>query len=476
MDLRDYQAGQLDRTRAKLREGNRRVLLQLPTGGGKTVMAATMLGGAGERGKVSWFLVHRKELIEQTSSTFRLAGIEHGVVGAGFPLAVDKRVQICGVQTLVNMLDIMPAPDMMVVDEAHHAVAGQWGTILSRYPNAWVLGLTATPERLDGQGLSDRFDCIVNGPATAELIARGFLSPYKYYAPGKPDLAGCKTTAGDFNRKDIGSVMDKPKLVGDVVEHYQRLAAGEQGVVFAASIAHSNHIAEAFVAAGVKAAHVDGKMSPKKRKKLVDGFRIREIDILVNVDLFGEGFDVPGIVYCGLARPTKSLPLYLQQVGRPLRIMEGKECAIICDHAGNAFTHGLPDDDRYWTLEGRKKRAQAAPNDDVFGVRQCLECYMVSRSGTSICPGCDTVFAVKSRAPTQEDGELFVLDSSTRRARDEQLKERLRKIAKQEERDCGSLKDLIALGQKRGYSNPSGWARGVWHRQRFYRGKVGRVA
>jgi len=293
---------------------------------------------------------------------------------------------------------------------------------------------------------------MVCGPTTRELIDQGFLSPFDYYAPGKPDLVGIHTVGGDFNRSEVANIMDKPKLVGDIVEHYQRLAAGQQGIVFAAGREHSRNIVGAFGEAGVRAAHVDGSMADNERQRLVDGFRRGDIQLLSNVDLFGEGFDVPGLVYAGLARPTKSLSLHLQQVGRALRVMEGKERAIICDHAGNALSGlGLPDEARKWTLEGRAKGTRSGPSD-ATGIHQCPECYRVTYSMVRLCPGCGYEFAIKERNPAWEDGELFKLDRVAN-------KEAAARARKDEERACKSAAELMRLAMERGYKNPSGWAR-----------------
>ncbi len=459
MELRDYQESMLDQARDHMRRGVRRILLQLPTGGGKTVMAATMLGGASSRGKPSQFLVHRRELVEQTSVTFGAVGIEHGLIASGLPAAGQRAVQLSAVQTLVNRLDTIPTPSLVVVDEAHHAVAGTWDRILSAWPDAFIIGLTATPERLDGRGLKDHFDVMVKGPSVASLIERGFLSPYSYYAPGVPDLLGVRTTAGDFNRAGLAAAMDKPKLIGDVVEHYLRLAPGEQGIVFAVSREHSRRIADAFTANGVRAAHVDGAMNDQERARIVGGFRAGDVRVMVNVDLFGEGFDVPGLVYCGLARPTKSLGLHLQQVGRALRVMAGKAQAIIADHAGNAMTHGLPDDEREWTLEGRKRGSSRAGGwADAVAVHQCSECFRVTPSVLRVCP-CGHEFPVKVRALDQEDGELFALDREAMRALAQAEKQAVARARKEEERRCETMMDFIRLGRERGYANPAGWAR-----------------
>ena len=452
MALRGYQEALLDGARARLRAGVARLLLQLPTGGGKTVLAAEMLGGAARKGLRSWFVVHRKELLDQTSRTFAAMGIDHGFIATDYPINPRAPVQLCGIHTLANRLVSVDPPDLIVWDEAHHAVAGTWSRVMNVLPSARHIGLTATPERLDGRGLKDHFDEMLLGPTTAELIAEGHLSPYRYFAPGQPDLLGVRTTAGDFNRGDLAKVMEDKGLIGDVVASYQRHASGMQGIVFAVDTEHSRLLAGEFRAAGILAEHVDGSMKKAERGAKVEAFRRGEIAILTNCELFGEGFDVPAVSYVGLARPTQSLSLHLQQVGRALRVLPGKSHAIICDHAGNAFRNGLPDDDRTWTLEGRKKgKGRAVGPSDALSIRQCTECYQVSPSTASECPGCGFVFPVRSRTPETGDGELFEL---TRIEAAKQQRER----RKREERECKTLEEFTALGERRGYANPSGWA------------------
>lgn len=454
MELRDYQAGMIDQARDHFRAGMKRILLQLATGGGKTAMAAFMMKGAAARGLRCHFHVHRKELIEQTSATFRDVGIPHGFVAAGMPFDPLAPVVLCGVQTLRNRLEDCPPPDMILTDECHHKRASTWQDIDRAYPDALQVGLTATPERLDGQGLSDDYQVMVKGPSTAELIERGYLSSYRYFAPGKPDLVGVPVRAGDYNRGELGDAMDKPKLIGDVVEHYLRLAKGQRGVVFAVNREHSRHLADAFQGEGVRAANVDGSMDDKERSRIVGAFRAGDLDVMVNVDLFGEGFDVPAMVYAGLCRPTKSLALHLQQVGRALRIFEGKEQAIICDHAGNALSGlGLPDDAREWTLEGRKKRKGGAVNDDAIPIRQCPECYRVTASTVKVCPGCGFEHATVYRPPAWEEGELFELERIADLAKKNAAKQR-----KDEERACRDVADFMRLAVERGYKSPRGWA------------------
>lgn len=463
MQLRPYQTDDLERVRARLRAGVRRILLQLPTGAGKTIIAGTMLKGAAERNLRSWFAVHRKELLDQTSEKLRLLGVDHGFIAAGYPTNSFAPVQLCAIDTLGRRLEECDAPDLIVPDEAHHMVAATWARCLGGHERAKVVGLTATPERLDGRGLKDHFDELIVGPSVKRLIADGYLSSYRYYAPGEPDLAGVKVLGGDFNRGDLASVMKDAALIGDVVKTYQANAAGMQGIVFAVDRQHSAEVAEAFNAAGIIAAHVDGTMSPTERRSKVDAFRAGDIQILSNCELFGEGFDVPNVSYVGLARPTQSLALHLQQCGRALRVLPGKTHAVICDHAGNALRLAtLPDDERQWTLEGRKKGTRSANGpSDALSIRQCLDCYMVSPSTADHCPGCGVVFPARPRPACQADGELFELSRLD-------LKRREQEERKAEERRCQSLADWIMLANKRGYQR--GWALRQWqYRQKWRR-------
>jgi superfamily II DNA or RNA helicase len=461
VQLRPYQEADLERVRARLRAGVKRVLLQQPTGAGKTILSGTMLGGAAERSKRSWFVVHRRELLDQTSEKLTLLDVPHGFMAAGYPVNGFAPVQLCAIDTLARRLHEAEAPDFIVPDEAHHMVAATWARCLTGH-DAYTVGLTATPERLDGRGLKDHFDELIVGPSVKQLIADGWLSTYRYFAPGQPDLAGVRVLGGDFNRGDIAKVMGTSQLIGDVVATYLKLAEGLQGIVFAVDVQSAIHIAAAFNAAGITAAAVSGETPQALRKMTIDRFRAGDIQILTNCELFGEGFDVPNVSYVGLARPTQSLALHLQQVGRALRVVPGKSCAVICDHAGNAFRHGLPDDDREWTLEGRKRSKRGAKGpSDALPIRQCTECYRVSPSSADHCPGCGVVFPARVRLTCFAEGELFELERI-------EAKRREKEARKAEERACQSLEDWMRLGKQRGYK--SGWAIYQWKlRQRWRR-------
>jgi hypothetical protein len=251
-----------------------------------------MLKGASERGLKSWFAVHRKELLDQTSEKLRLLGVDHGFIASGYPTNSFAPVQLCAIDTLGRRLEECDAPDLIVPDEAHHMVAATWSRCLGGHERAKVVGLTATPERLDGRGLKDHFDELIVGPSVKRLIADGWLSPYRYFAPGVPDLAGVRVLGGDFNRGDIAEVMKDATIIGDVVKHYRDLADGMQGIVFGVDRQHSREIAEAFNDAGISATNVDGSMNPKERRSKVEAFRDGSTRYSQTASFSVKGFDV----------------------------------------------------------------------------------------------------------------------------------------------------------------------------------------
>lgn len=442
--LRPYQIALLDGARQAFRERKRAVLLQLPTGGGKTVSGSQMIAGSSAKGKICWWLAHRRELIGQTSKTFASMGIQHGLIAGGNSSDSSKRVQIGSIQTVARRLDDLTPPDLIIFDECHHLGAAQWQKIFDAFPLAKIIGLTATPWRLDGKGLGTWFQDMVSGPTVADLIAEGSLSPYRLFAPTQVDTGAIKMQAGDFKRDDLAAAMDKPSITGDAVQHYLKLCRGKRAVAFAVNVDHSQHIAAQFNANGIRAEHVDGTMDIASRDGAIQRFIAGETLVLTNCELFGEGFDVPAIEAVILLRPTKSLSLHLQQVGRALRPAPGKSEAIILDHAGNSLIHGLPDDEREWTLEDREKRKKGETAS--VAIKTCLECFHVFRPAPA-CPACGHAPEAKGREIEQVDGVLEEVDPVV-----------LRAARKQEERRAQSVDDLIALGKQRGYKNPAAWA------------------
>jgi DNA repair protein RadD len=449
IQLRPYQQAIVDDCRASFRAGERKALVQLATGGGKTVLGSFMVQGAASRGLSCWWLVHRRELISQASRTFDSMGVAHGIVAGGHCTDIAARVQVGSIQTVARRLDRLPPPDLIVFDETHHIGAAQWAEIYARYPEAYVLGLTATPWRLDGRGLGAWYSRMVQGPSVAELMGEGSLSQYRLFAPSQPDMTGVESHAGDYKSRQLATVMDKPSITGDAVQHYQTLCAGKRAVAFAVSIEHSRHVAAQFAAAGISAEHVDGQMAHDERDAAVARFVRGETLILSNAELFGEGFDVPAIEAAILLRPTKSLSLYLQQVGRALRPAPGKDHAVILDHAGNSLMHGMPDDEREWSLEDRAKRRVSDKSESP--VRQCLKCFRVYRPQRE-CPGCGAAAPVQVREVEQRAGEL--VEVAAAQARQQRWAE---------ERDCRTLADWEQLARQRGYK--PGWAMVRWQQR-----------
>jgi DNA repair protein RadD len=443
-ELRPYQQTIIDQARAQLRQVNH-LLIQAPTGAGKTALTASMLGTAAARGHRSFFIVHRAELVEQSAATFRAVGIPYGIIAAGSVPDPAAPAQIASIDTLKNRLAKVAPPALVVWDEAHHIAAAGWTRVMQAYPTAKHVGLTATPWRLDGSGLGRHFARMVRGPSVRWLIDEGYLSRYRAFAPSTPDLTGVHTRAGDYIQTELDELMGQKAIVGNAVAHYRRLAAGKRAVAFCVSVKHSRNVAEQFRAAGFVAHHLDGETPREERRAAIQAFRDGHIQVLCNVDLFGEGFDLPAIEVAILLRPTKSLGLYLQQVGRALRPYPGKASALILDHAANMREHGLPCDDRDWSLEDRERRKKGE-REDVEPIKQCPQCYAVHAPAPA-CPECGHVYQAAPRKLTEVDGELQEIDI-----------ERAREMRKAEQREARSLDDLIRLAQARGYKNPAAWA------------------
>lgn len=452
LSLRPYQAELVDKASAALAQ-YRRVLVQAPTGAGKTALATPMVGGAAKRGRRVVFLVHRTELLTQASAAFERQGIMHGLIAAGQPYNPHHQVYVASIGTVGRRLSTLPRFDLAVVDECHHAAAKSWADVLAAIAPRWTIGLSATPCRLDGKGLGEHFDTIVEGPAVAWLTEQGFLSPFRVFAPSTLDLTGVRTMAGDYNRADIAAAADKPAIIGDAVAHYRELVPGKRAVAFCVSVAHAEHVAAQFRASGIPAMAIDGDMPPHARAHALAEFEAGRILVLASVDLVSEGFDLPAIEAAILLRPTKSLSLYLQQVGRVLRPSPGKAEAVILDHVGNVAQHGFPDEAREWSLEGIAKKSRGSVAE--LPVRTCPSCYRVHRPAAQ-CPACGHSYAGEGRKLEEREGVLTEIKRPTAAQR-EAAKAAAAAQRAREERNA-TLDDLIRIGMARGYSNPVAWA------------------
>lgn len=435
---RGYQSQLEQNIYSAWQSGARNVLAVLPTGGGKTYVFSRIAAAAKTAVCVS---AHRRELVGQMSVALAREGVRHRVIGPDSlmrtcaSLHMDEfkrsfidpngRVAVASVDTLVNFDQKDPwlqQVGLWVQDEAHHVLAeNKWGRACQLFPNAYGLGVTATPTRADGRGLGRHadglMDSIIVGPTMRELIEQGYLTDYRIFAPPSDiDLASVPITdSGDYSPVKLKTARQQSHITGDVVAHYLRIARGKLGVTFDTDIESATQTAAAYNAAGVPAEVVTSKTPDLLRSRVLRRFRNREVLQLVNVDLFGEGFDLPAIEVVSMARPTQSYGLYCQQFGRALRIMDGKDRAIIIDHVGNVMRHGLPDAPREWSLDRRERRSRTAPSD-VIPVRTCLnpECLSVYERVYRACPFCghEPVPAGRS-SPEQVDGDLHELDAAT---------------------------------------------------------------
>ena len=460
MQLRPYQADDKAKIYNAWNLGTKNVMLVEATGAGKTVIFSEVIK---EHIGASCAIAHRQELVSQISLALARDGVRHKIIGPKkvVRLCVNNHmdelgvsfydpsspVAVAGVDTLVRRYDELKhwlnSVTLWVQDEAHHVLeSNKWGTAAEMFPNAKGLGVTATPRRADGKGLGRHadglFDTMVEGPSMRELINAGYLTDYRIFAPPSDlDLTEVPTSSGgDFSPKPLKSAVRKSHIVGDVVTHYKRIAPGKLGITFATDVETATDIAKQFNDAGVPAAVVSAKTSDVDRISILRRFKNRELLQLVNVDLFGEGFDLPAIEVVSMARPTQSYALFVQQFGRALRLMidailsgewsnftdkqrldliaqSTKPNAIIIDHVGNVERHRLPDARQSWTLDRREKRSKSKPTD-VIPVRTCLECFSTYERTHHRCPFCGTIPIPAGRSrPEQVDGDLTELDPAT---------------------------------------------------------------
>lgn len=400
LTLRPYQDDAIAQTRALIKNNIRSILINAPTGAGKTVIGARILEGAVEKGSPTLFLAHRRELIEQSAAKIQDAGIsEYGIIMAGAKRNnAGALVQVASVQTLIRRE--LPPAKIVIIDEAHRAAAKTYRDIVANYPGAVILGLSATPERQDGKGLDDLFESMVTVSTIPELIEHGFLmAPQCYVGMATADLSNVPTRGGDYAEGALEAAMDKPALIGDILTEWKRHASGRPTAIFATGIEHSKHIAEAFWQAGIPAASVDGSTPIKEREAIIADWRRGAIKVVSNCMVFTEGFDFPELEVCVLARPTKSIGLYLQIVGRVMRTASGKSRALVLDHAGCVELHGAPSIHREWSLQGEKERKKKSL---ISALATCHECQMIYNNESLfyldadpskqllICPGCGT--------------------------------------------------------------------------------------
>jgi superfamily II DNA or RNA helicase len=410
IDPRSYQVAGRDLLRAAFADGNRRVVGVAPTGAGKTILfCKIVLGHIAKPGRRVLAVVHRRELIKQTVRKMREAGIERvGVIAAGWASDPDALVQVPSVQTLLAREQRPEGVTLIVLDEAHHYVAETWGTIVASYPDAKIIGVTATPERGDGTPLGDLFEALVPIVSVGELTRLGFLVPCEVIAPPKR------------LRHNAQSPLDA----------YTKHAPGRQAVVFASSVEEAHALAQEFSAAGFPAACVEADTPAANRDSILERFERGELRVLCNVFVLTEGWDCPSVEVCILARGCSATGTYLQMVGRVLRPAPGKSSALLIDLRGAVHEHGLPEEDRAFSLEGRAISGGDAP------VKTCPECERTIPLPARTCPNCGTAQAGAMRGEPIERHEL------TR--------------AQRREQERGDFVEQLEAARQRGYK--PGWA------------------
>jgi DNA repair protein RadD len=386
MDLRPYQLAAIEEARGRLRAGASRVLLIIPTGGGKTVVAAEIIRSAVAKGSRILFLAHRRELITQTADKLNRFGVRFGIIMPGWPRALHHQVQVASVQTLIRHPEMLPPVDLCFIDEAHHASAASYQKLLSWWPGSRVVGLTATPWRQDGEGLADLFDAYVIGCTPRQLRDLGFLCPVGGWEYEALDTSGARIRGGDFAQQDLAQAARSTTVMGDVVREWLAGAGGARTVLFAINVEHSQHLVQAFQAEGVPAEHVDGEMPVEQRDAALARFRAGRTLVISNCNVLTEGWDCPEAEVAVLCRPTLSTSLYLQMVGRVLRPAPGKERARIHDHAGCLAAHGHPYADRDYSPEHSSGGTRRAAEEREAFVKRCPGCKSVLARWP--CDGC----------------------------------------------------------------------------------------
>lgn len=436
INLREYQQDLYDKTLSAFRQGNKRVLVTVGCGAGKSYIFAKMAERA--KGPVL-VLTHRRELLDQTGSLFR----EHGI---------DARIEM--ILTEANRLGQYERPALIITDEAHLSRSNSWMKVLDYY-STHTVGFTATPVRLDGKPLGDIYDSLVTGVSVKWLIENKRLAPYEYYAPTVVETDGLRVQAGDYVIKDMEQLMSDRAIYSDVLKSWERLAKGQKTIAYCVSVKHAQETAAMFCEAGYPAAEIDGTTPPKKRAQIMEDFRNGKIMVLCNVGIISEGVSIDDVTCCLLLRPTESHALYWQQGMRAMRYQPGKVATII-DCVGNYSRNPLFDADVEWSLSQSLRKKPRINAEGDFSIRTCPRCFKVFKTA-SLCPYCGCEYPLHPREiKAHQDIELARIT-----AEQAEEAERKRKLARMEQGQAKTFPELLAIGRERGYKNPAAWAQMV---------------
>ena len=428
MILRSYQERYIEKVRQAYLDGFRAPCVVAPCGAGKSIIIGEIVRRTAQKDRKVLFLVHRRELCDQIETTFDYLQIPSDSYKIGM------------VQTISRRLHETDEPSLIITDENHHGLASSYRKIYDYFADVRRLGFTATPIRLNGSGLGDVNDLLIEEVKASWLINHKYLAPYAYYAPKLIDEDYLKlNNMREFSSTSVDQAMRENRTIfGDVVAHYEELAPGEKAICYCHSIEASLEVKEEFLSQGILAEHIDAKTPKHERDRIIEDFRSGNLQVLTNVDLIGEGFDVPDCSTVILLRPTQSLSLYIQQSMRSMRYKPGKKATII-DHVGNVHRFGLPDADRAWSLENK------APKGTTVPIKTCSSCFTVYAANIKRCPSCGYV------QPIVEKTRILEVDKD---AQLEEIKAGFI-LDYRDPGDCRNIKELQDLAKNRGYKK--GW-------------------
>ena len=453
--LRDYQQETVDNIYQSMKQGNRRIIVQQPPRTGKTVIMAEIARKTTSKGNRVMFIIHRKEVLAQAKSTFEQQNVNMDLATMGM------------VQTLTRRVNKLTEPQLILIDEAHHALSQSYRRIIDAFPNAYILYFTATPIRTGHDQLDQIADDIIVGKSIKWLTQHHFLAPFHYYGLGDIDRSKLRKQNGDYSSQSMDEAISH-QIYGHIVQQYQRLASGKQAVVYCHSIESAKKVTEQFTQAGIIAAEIDGDTDTKVRDQLVQKFRNQELTILANVNLFTEGVDLPNVDCVIMARPTSSLALYLQFSMRCLNPRKGKT-AVIIDHVDNFLNFGLPSSDRNWSeaIVTKDKRKSSNNADNGPAIAQCNYCFGTfyrDQVKNNCCPLC-------GHELREENKDYKIVDVDLQEIKENQAIEHRKKMIQQILNDqvmanvadkspgqLHTLKELQAYAKLHNYS--AGWA---WH-------------
>jgi len=451
LELRPYQSEALVGLRRSIASGKRRPILQAPTGSGKTFTACALCKSAIEKGNRVLIVAPRRELVHQFSKSLYAIGLSHGIIMAGMGMTLHRQIQVASFDTLharaikSNRIPL-PEADVLIFDEAHLAIAKCKQELLRHYDDLGkiIIGLTATPARGDGRGLSEVFDDIVLTWPMPKMVDAGYLVEAKYYAPSKPDLDGLKTRMGDYVTKELSERFDKPEIIGDILSNWKRIASDKRTVVFCINRKHARHVCDEYLSSGYRAEYLDGETPDDERQGIIERVGNGQTQIVVSILVLTYGVDIPALECAVIARPTKSIVMYLQCAGRVLRPSEGKSEAIIIDHSGAVDAHGFVDDDFPWSLEAatslternQKKKQEGKEPKEIT----CGSCGTVFR-GSRVCPGCGHQMVQQGEDVPTHQADLQEIDRAKKKVnRDMSWEEKIQ-----------FMSELKSITKERGY-------------------------